>query len=438
MTPATRARRSAAATATRRTSRESEPADLDRGPAGLQPGDRHPERRAGHVVQADLVEEVHRVRVAAVLAADAELQVRAGRPGPPRRRSGSAGRRRRGRSTRTARRRRCPARGSARRTRPRRRRGRSPRPSGSGRWCRRRRTRPPRRSARRSARPAAPRSSCRSGTSTPVSPATSARIVSASARTVSSSWTAPTSGTMISGRGSPPSARTAAAASAIARTCIANRPGMTRPSRTPRRPEHRVLLVHPADRGEQRRRRGPGPRRVASATATLTASSSSDGRNSCSGGSISRIGDRQPVHRRGRCSTKSARCSGSSASSAASRSLVVVRPGSAARPARAGRRGTCARCGTARCPRRRSGGPGPRPRRCRRWSAPPSRRRASACVRIRCTAATSGRRRRRSSSPSKYCTTADGLHRHLAEVDLAGGAVDRDDVALADGHAVRR
>ena len=93
-------------------------AALERRPAGLQPGDRHPERRAGDVVQADLVEEVHRVGVAAVLAADADLAGRAGSRGPPRRRSGPAGRRRRGRSTRTARRRRCPAPGSAEKNAP--------------------------------------------------------------------------------------------------------------------------------------------------------------------------------------------------------------------------------------------------------------------------------------------------------------------------------
>ncbi len=80
-------------------------------------------------------------------------------------------------------------------------------------------------------------------------------------------------------------------------------------------------------------------------------------------------------------------------------------------------------------------GPGGVRRRCRRWSAPP----AAACrrrgVSIRCTAATS--------------TSASGLpvalevlhhrgrlHRHLAEVDAAGGAVDGDDVALVDGPAV--
>src|SRR4029077_16154585 len=50
----------------------------ERRAACLQAGDRHPERRAGHVVQDHLVEEVHRVRVTAVLAAYAELDVRPG------------------------------------------------------------------------------------------------------------------------------------------------------------------------------------------------------------------------------------------------------------------------------------------------------------------------------------------------------------------------
>src|SRR5579884_3452668 len=45
-----------------------------------QAGDRHAERRAAHVVQPDPVAELHRVRLAAVLAADADLQVRTRRP----------------------------------------------------------------------------------------------------------------------------------------------------------------------------------------------------------------------------------------------------------------------------------------------------------------------------------------------------------------------
>src|SRR4051812_38048192 len=42
---------------------------------GREAGDRHAEGRAAHVVHADLVAEVHAVGVAAVLAADADLQV---------------------------------------------------------------------------------------------------------------------------------------------------------------------------------------------------------------------------------------------------------------------------------------------------------------------------------------------------------------------------
>ncbi|MCW2793863.1 MAG: EamA family transporter [Nocardioides sp.] len=48
----------------------------ERGAAGLQAGDRDAERRAGDVVEPDLVEEVDRGRVATVLPADAEVQVR--------------------------------------------------------------------------------------------------------------------------------------------------------------------------------------------------------------------------------------------------------------------------------------------------------------------------------------------------------------------------
>ena len=53
---------------------------LEGSAAGLEPRDRDAERRAGDVVEADLVEEVHAVGVAAVLAADADLQVRLGGP----------------------------------------------------------------------------------------------------------------------------------------------------------------------------------------------------------------------------------------------------------------------------------------------------------------------------------------------------------------------
>jgi O-acetylserine/cysteine efflux transporter len=51
--------------------------DAQRGAAGLEPGHGDAERRAGDVVEPDLVEEVDRGRVAAVLTTHAEVQVRA-------------------------------------------------------------------------------------------------------------------------------------------------------------------------------------------------------------------------------------------------------------------------------------------------------------------------------------------------------------------------
>ena len=51
-------------------------------PAPRRAGPRHPERRAAHVVEAGLVEEADRRRVAAVLAADADLEARPGGPAP--------------------------------------------------------------------------------------------------------------------------------------------------------------------------------------------------------------------------------------------------------------------------------------------------------------------------------------------------------------------
>ena len=52
------------------------PRSAERRTAGLQPGDWHSERRARDVVEPDLVEEVDRGRVSAVLATDAEVEVR--------------------------------------------------------------------------------------------------------------------------------------------------------------------------------------------------------------------------------------------------------------------------------------------------------------------------------------------------------------------------
>ena len=123
----------------------------DRGLRGRDPRDRHAVGRAGDVVDARVVEEVDRVRVAAVLAADAELQVRrlALRPSQaPIRSSWPTP----GRVERLERRAvedlRVDVAGED--ACPRCRRARSRAPSGSGRWCRTRRSR--RCSAMRSAR----------------------------------------------------------------------------------------------------------------------------------------------------------------------------------------------------------------------------------------------------------------------------------------------
>src|SRR5690606_24326971 len=44
-------------------------------PSGLEPGDGHPERRAGHIVELALLEEVHGLRISTVLATDADLEI---------------------------------------------------------------------------------------------------------------------------------------------------------------------------------------------------------------------------------------------------------------------------------------------------------------------------------------------------------------------------
>ena len=80
--------------------------------------------------------------------------------------------------------------------------------------------------------------------------------------------------------------------------------------------QHRVGLVQPRARRRAVRAARPGSSPLALATATLTASSVRSGRNSCSGGSIRRTVTGSPSIAV-KISTKSARWSGSSASSAA-------------------------------------------------------------------------------------------------------------------------
>src|SRR5262249_46802496 len=57
----------------------------ERGARRREARDRDAERRAGHVVQADVVEELDRARIAAVLAADADLELRLDLAAAPRR-----------------------------------------------------------------------------------------------------------------------------------------------------------------------------------------------------------------------------------------------------------------------------------------------------------------------------------------------------------------
>ena len=145
---------------------------------------------------------------------------------------------------------------------------------------------------------------------------------------------------------------------------------------------------------------------------------------------------RQAVHRLQQARRSPARCSGSSASSACSPLRRRCRPAPAARCARDGRRGTGARCGTARPPRHRA-----RARRassrCRRWRARASgvrRRRAGAPGRTASTSArTSGSSRRRREGGVEPVGDVDhdrGVDDgDLAAEHLAGGAVDRDRVA---------
>ena len=87
--------------------------------------------------------------------------------------------------------------------------------------------------------------------STPARAASSASTPEVSSATRRSSRTEPISGIMICGAHLEPRRRTSAAAWAMARTCIPNRPlhGDAQPHAA--QPEHRVLLVQPAHRREQ-------------------------------------------------------------------------------------------------------------------------------------------------------------------------------------------
>ena len=159
----------------------------------------------------------------------------------------------------------------------------------------------------------------------------------------------------------------------------------------------------------------------ASASATRTDSSVMSGRNSCSGGSSSRIGDRQPVHRR-----RGSAGSPTAAAAAAPPAPARARSSSSARISRS----TCWRRSPRNmCSVRHSPMPSAPNRRARSASSAVSalartrsRRTASACAMIRCTAWT--RSSASSARPGRGCprstrTTGEAHHRHLAGVDHA-------------------
>ena len=231
-----------------------------------------------------------------------------------------------------------------------------------------------------------------------------------SARTSSSSCTVATSGIMISGRGSPPALMRRAAASRIARACIANRPGMTMPSRTPRRPSIGFSSC-------SRLTASSSLCCLRVAVAALVHQRDLDRQVGVVGQELvqRRVDQpdrhRQPVHR-----LEDAReVLALHRQQLGERLLLLVarpRRGSGSRPAPSGRRGTCARCGTARCPGRRTGGPGRR----RRGVGVGAHRRgagvSSACSISRATAGTSSLPPVRgvaasSASPSKQRTTRE-------------------------------
>ncbi len=126
-------------------------------------------------------------------------------------------------------------------------------------------------------------------------------------------------------------------------------------------------------------------------------------------------GHRQPVHRAEQA-VEVARAASAAASRAPRRAPPrPARGSSAARSAAARPRRTCARCGTGRCPRRRSRARARRRAGSRRWP----RRRACGCRRP-----TEQLQRSGSSKSGTTVGSCAGEH-------LAGGAVERDAVALA-------
>ena len=220
---------------------------------------------------------------------------------------------------------------------------------------------------------------------TPFAAATSARMPSASSRTRCSSITEPTSGTMISTFGCLPARTRSLAASAMARTCSANNPGVSRPSRTPRNPSIGFDSC--------RRSTAASTRLSSSSRGAALTQGLGDGHLD---GQLGAVGKelvqrrvqqpdrhRQPVHRGEQLDEVLALQRQQRIQRSVPRRRRC-RPGSPARSATAGHPGTCARCGTARCPAHPATGPAPRPPRCPRSPGSPAaagNRRASAAGR---------------------------------------------------------
>ena len=175
------------------------------------------------------------------------------------------------------------------------------------------------------------------------------------------------SGIITSTIGFLPFLRSTAAAASSALTCMAYRPGLTTPRRTPRVPIIGLCSAQSSAAFSSLPSRVDSP-----AVACLIFNSSIDGRNSCSGGSSRRIVTGRPSIA-SRISSKSICCTRPSSASAACFVGRRCRPGSSrARPAGDRAPGTCARCGTGRCLPHRACGHWSRPRRCRRWRARPA------------------------------------------------------------------
>ena len=299
---ASRSTRSSTATQPPAATYEPAPDSVERGLRRGEPGERHAERRAADVVEPELVAERDRARLAAVLAADAELELglraAAALDGDAHQVADAVDV---DRLERVALEDPVLA-GSASGTCPPRRRARTRASSASGRSCRTRRSRRPRRSRRRAARRAAPRSSSRSRCST--SGASSAHTSSVSSRSRASSSRKPTSGCITSTSGASPGPllhRTRRARDRADLHLVDLRELQAEPAAA--RAEHRVRLVQRAD-----------PRAHLLVGRLLPRS----GRNSCSGGSSSRIVTGSPAIA-SKIPSKSDCWNGSSRSSAARR-----------------------------------------------------------------------------------------------------------------------